>query len=147
MTEQRFFWRIYDSNKPQSGSTSLHFTRYLCGRASAATYAQRPPAPGFLQSTSVRIQLGVWDKYDVDTSNRARFVVTAPNGKQYVAERTESLDDWVYVHFPDDFSPSVSNSSVYTLYSWKCMVGGKSVAGGKFRWGGGRADDDNRNLR
>jgi hypothetical protein len=28
-------------------------------------------------------------------------------------------------------------------YSWKCIVGGKNVAGGKFKWGNGQADDGN----
>jgi hypothetical protein len=108
------------------------------------TYAQKAlPAQGFLQSTSAVIKLGVWDKFDVDKTNRATFIVTAPNGKQYMVNKTESLDEWVYVSFPEDFSP-YPDYSAYTLYSWKCVVGEKTVAGGKFKWGNGQADDSNR---
>jgi hypothetical protein len=102
--------------------------------------------PGFLQSTSVHIQLGVWDKFGVDETNKATFIVTGLDGKIYRIERSQSLDDWAYVSFPDDFSYPLNNAS-YDLYSWTCVVGGKTVAEGKFRWGNGQADDDNRNLK
>ena len=99
------------------------------------------PAPGFLQSTAIRLQLGVWDKFDVDSSDRAVFLVTSAGGKQYRAERRQSLDDWVYVNFPDDFAPYPSNTHIYTSYTWKCIVDGKTVANGKFMWGNSKAAD------
>lgn len=113
------------------------------------TYAQkkRPPAHTFLQSTAAKIQLGLWDKFDVDATNLSIFIVTGPDGNTYQTTRSESLDNWVYVTFPDDFSNYPVNASIYATYSWKCFVGGRNVAGGKFRWGNGQADDDNRNLR
>ena len=55
------------------------------------------PVSGFLQSTSSIIQLGIWDKMGVSKSNNASFIVTASNGKQYRANKSESLNDWVYV--------------------------------------------------
>ena len=116
----------------------------LLGGYIGGTYAQRDrPAHGFLQSTSANIVLGVWDKADVDRTDHATFIVTSPTGKQYKAEKSQSLDEWVYVSFPNDFSEYPPNP--YTLYSWKCIVGGKVVANGKFKWGNGRADDNNGN--
>ena len=118
-------------------------TGYFIG---ANAQRNRPPT-GFLQSTSAFIQLGVWDKSGVSKSNKATFIVTEPSGKQYKAERSESLDDWVYVSFPQDFSSYPDNISVYTNYSWKCIVDGKNVAGGNFKFGNGQADDNNRNVK
>jgi hypothetical protein len=115
----------------------------------AGIYAQRSrlPAGGFLQSTAAVIQLGVWDKGGVAKSNKATFIVTDPAGHKYKAESTEALNDWVYKSFPSEFSPYPENASVYTNYTWQCIVDGKVVAGGKFVWGNDRADDNNRNLR
>jgi len=117
---------------------------YLVG---ANAQKNRLPASGFLQSASTIIQLGVWDKMGVSKTNNATFIVTAPNGKQYKAEKSEPLDDWVYASFPEDFSPYPENTSVFTTYSWKCVVDGKNIAGGIFKWGNGQADDNNRNLK
>lgn len=115
----------------------------------AGTYAQRSQLPvhGFLQSTGAVIQLGVWDKLDVADSDKATYIVTATNGKQFKAERNESLDDWVYVTFPEDFSPYPSDTTTIQTYRWKCVVGGETVAGGTFKWGNGQADDNNRNIK
>lgn len=117
---------------------------YLIG-----VYAQkrRMPASGFLQSTAAKIQLGVWDKTGVAKSDKAAFIVTAPNGKTFRAEKDEPLDDWVYATFPDDFSSYPEETDIYKTYKWKCIVDGKEVAGGVFKWGNGQADDDNRNLK
>jgi hypothetical protein len=109
--------------------------------------AQKPrPSPGFLQSTSAQIRLGVLDKFDIDNTDKGTFIVTGPDGKLYQTYRQQSLDNGVYVLFPEDFSYPVDSSS-YNLYSWKCVVGDKTVAEGKFKWGNGQADDDNRNLK
>ena len=116
---------------------------YLIG----ANAQRNRPASGFLQSTAAFIQLGVWDKSGVSKTNKATFIVTEPSGKQYKAERSEPLDDWVYVTFPNDFSPYLDNTSVYMSYSWKCIVDGKTVANGNFKYGNGQADDNNRNLK
>jgi hypothetical protein len=117
----------------------------LCfvGGVITSVYPQRNrPAQGFLQSTAVRVQLGVWDKFDVDKTNHVVFVVSTPNGKQYKAERNESLDDWVYVNFPDDFRPYPTNTDIYTQYTWKCLVSGKTAASGRFMWGNSKAADN-----
>ena len=105
------------------------------------------PATGFMQSTAAIIQLGVWDKAGNAKSNNTTFIVTATDGKQYKATLSEPLDNWVYVSFPDGFSPYPENTSVYASYSWKAVVDGKTVAGGNFKWGNGQADDNNRNLK
>ena len=108
-----------------------------------AIHAQRSrPADGFLQSTAVRVRLGIWDKMDVDKTDHAVFIVSAPNGKQYKSELNQSLDDWAEVDFPDDFSPFPADTNVYTQYTWKCLVGGKPVANGRFMWGASKAADN-----
>jgi hypothetical protein len=115
----------------------------------AGTFAQKKKAqgPGFMQSTSAKIQLGVWDKFEVDNTDRTLFIVTGPNGKTYRAESSQSLDNWVYVDFPDGFSEYPDNGDTYTTYTWKALVGGKNAASGKFKWGNGQADDNNRNEK
>ena len=115
----------------------------------AGIYAQRSrlPRAGFLQSTAAVIRLGVWDKQGVAKTNKATFLVTAPDGQKSTAVSTEPLDNWVYKEFPDDFSPYPEKSGVYTNYTWECIVDGRAIAGGKFAWGNDRADDNNRNLR
>jgi hypothetical protein len=125
------------------GCLAFLITGYLAG----ANAQKRTPSPGFLQSSAAVIQLSIWDKFGVSKTNKATFIITAPSGKQYKAEKSEPLDAWVYVSFPQDFTPYPDNTSVLTTYSWKCFVDGKNVADGKFKWGNGQADDNNRNLK
>lgn len=127
-----------------AGFLGLLGTGYLVG---AMAQKNRLPASGYLQSTASIIQLGVWDKMGEAKSNKVTFIVTAPNGKQYKAEKSEPLNDWVYASFPEDFSPYPDKTSTYITYSWKCVVDGENVAGGNFKWGNGQADDNNRNLK
>jgi hypothetical protein len=126
-----------------SGCCALLIVGYLAG-----VYAQKRklPAAGFLQSTATSIQIGIWDKQDVAKSNDAVFTVTAPDGKQYKANKSEPLDNWVYANFPNDFEPYV-DTSAFAAYKWTATVDGKTVAGGNFKYGNGQADDNNRNLK
>lgn len=127
-----------------AGCVLLLVAGYLVG---ANAQKRRLPSSGFLQSTAAVIQLGVWDKAGNAKSNNTTFIVTAPDGKQYKATSSEPLDNWVYVSFPDNFSPYLETTSIYTTYSWKAVVDGKNVASGNFKWGNGQADDNNRNLK
>lgn len=134
------------------------FIKWICAFAVCLTLAasgyligveaqkNRLPNSGFLQSTASVIKLGVWDKMGNAKSNRATFTVTAPNGKQYKSTKNEPLNDWVYANFPDEFD-TYPDTTAYTTYSWKCVVDGKTVAGGNFKWGNGQADDNNRNFK
>ena len=121
----------------------LLFVGYLAG---ARAQKRKLPAAGFLQSTSTSIQIGIWDKQSVAKSNEAIFIVTAPDGKQYKANKSEPLDNWVYANFPNDFAP-YADTSVYATYKWSATVDGKTVAGGSFKYGNGQSDDNNRNLK
>jgi len=116
---------------------------YLAG---ASAQKRKLPATGFLQSTSTSIQVGIWDKQGVAKSNKTIFTVTAPDGKQYQANKSEPLDNWVYANFPNDFEPYV-DTSAYAIYKWTATVDGKTVAGGNFKYGNGQSDDNNRNVK
>lgn len=121
----------------------LLFAAYLAG---AEAQKRRLPSSGFLQSTSTSVQIGIWDKQGVSKSNDAVFTVTASDGKQYKANKSEPLDNWVYADFPNDFSPYV-DASAFAAYKWTATVDGKTVAGGNFKYGNGQSDDNNRNLK
>ena len=125
------------------------FILIIAGYFAGIAQAQRTrlPAQGYLQSTGAFIQIGIWDKQGVSKSNSAVFIVTDAGGKKYEAKKTDPLDNWVYATFPDDFTPYLDDTTVYRSYSWTAVVDGKTVGGGKFKWGNGQADDNNRNLK
>ena len=123
--------------------SGLLIVGYLAG---VVAQKRNLPAAGFLQSTATSIQIGIWNKQGVAKSNVAIFTVTASDGKQYKATKSEPLDDWVYANFPNDFEPYV-DTSAFAAYKWTATVDGKTVARGNFKYGNGQADDNNRNLK
>lgn len=89
----------------------------------------------WLQSTSPVVELGVWRREGSRSAYTAWFVVTDQFGNEFKASKYNSTQDFVYVRFPDDFNNITHmRTSVYTLYSWKCVVEGEVVASGKFQW-------------
>ncbi len=96
----------------------------------------------WLQSESVSVKLGVWDKYGELKSYSALFVVTDPDGKQYKARAKGDESGWTYVSFPDEFKDErgqvIGATKSYpstVIFSWKCIVGDKTIARGKFEYG------------
>ncbi len=118
-------------------AASILFVGYVLGG-----YAQRPrnrQAQGWLSSQATFVQLGAWDKAATTAADRLVFVVTAPNGKQYKAEKAgPASEEWAYVSFPGDFDSYPDHA--FTSYTWKCLADGKQVAGGQFKYGGDRSD-------
>jgi len=114
---------------------------------SLGSHAQRvrgganPHSSASLQAAVV--QLGVYDKLLVLGEPRAyeaQFVVTGEGGEQYRAvKRATAEDTWVYAEFPHDFDKFPANPGTLSAFRWKCVVEGKTVAGGQFQWGGSRA--------
>jgi hypothetical protein len=105
-------------------------------------YAQKRrnlDAQGWLTSQATFVQLGAWDKAGASDARRLVFIVTAPNGKQYKAEKPgPASEEWAYVSFPGDFDSYPDYA--YTSYTWKCLADGKQVASGQFKYGGDRSD-------
>lgn len=126
-----------------SVSCGLLIVGYLAG---VNAQQKKLSAAGFLQSTATSIQIGVWDKQGVAKSNDAIFTVIAPDGKQHKAKKSEPLDSWVYVNFPNDFEPYV-DAARFAAYKWTATVDGRIIAEGNFKYGNGQADDNNRNLK
>ena len=91
--------------------------------------------PVWLSSTASKghsVQLGVFDKNETYPTFWATFIVKGPDGKQYIAKKQVivSQDSWGFVLFPDDFKPSIQQITP-GLYSWKCLVRGKTVFHGE----------------
>jgi len=100
------------------------------------------------QSAGVSIKLGVRDKYGELESYSALFVVTDPDGKEYKAmakgDARSFISSFTYVYFPDGFEGeggiTVHESKWYpspVIFSWKCIIGDKTVAKGKFEYQSG----------
>jgi len=94
-------------------------------------HAQEPTSEvTWQQLESAQIQLGVRDKYGELDGYTADFVVIGPNKQKYHVYKKVEGDDFAVVYYPEDFQGS-SQSGKYT---WKCLVNGKPVIEGKFRF-------------
>ena len=82
------------------------------------------------QSSSLNIQLGIRDKFGMQGSYEALFVVTDSKGKKSKLTKKVSSDKWQFVSFPEDFDTFAKAG----IYSWQGIVNGKTVIDGKFEF-------------
>ncbi len=70
-------------------------------------------------SNSLAVRLGARDKFG-ESSFRAHFIVTAPDGTEYTSTTTVLDDEFGYVYFPHDFQTALKKPG---NYSWACYNG------------------------
>ncbi|MHB9106925.1 MAG: hypothetical protein ACYDCO_07710 [Armatimonadota bacterium] len=94
-------------------------------------HAQAPRTEVTWQSSqSPQVQLGVRDKFGEMGGYTADFVVIGPKKAKYHEYKKVGGDDWGYIIFPRDFEVWGEPGK----YTWKCLVNGKPVVEGKFRF-------------
>jgi hypothetical protein len=96
---------------------------------SIACFVKEKTEISWQQSEGVAVHLGVRDKFGSLKKYNALFVVKDSKGKEYKLEKGIKNDNWGYVSFPDDFDVQSGEGE----YTWKCIVGGKVIVGGRFR--------------
>ena len=86
--------------------------------------------PVWQESEAAFVQLGVRDKFGTLGSYQATFVVIGPNKGRWQKKIVVKNDNFGMVYFPDDFDTWEQPGT----YNWKCLVHGKVVANGTFRY-------------
>jgi hypothetical protein len=98
--------------------------------------------PGIWQTSVEKnqnfIDLGIRDKHGdahQGINYTAWFIVTAPDGRIYKAQKRVTRDKFGDVRFPRDFRPKITSLKAGN-YHWKCVVEGGEVAKGYFQYTG-----------
>ena len=84
------------------------------------------------------IELGIRDKHGdahQGLSYDAWFIVNSPDGMVFKAMKIVTGNNWGDVKFAPDFNPK-SDKLKSGIYTWKCIVEGGEVGGGRFQYGG-----------
>ena len=115
-------------------ATTLCLATTLHGSASAEGPLAPPVERGFWQygvdSGHGAVKLFIRDKLGQVGDYRALFVVTAPDRRDYSSEKNGSLTTETAASFPGDFGAPWTQG----VYSWRCTVGGRTIAQGTFQY-------------
>ncbi len=91
---------------------------------------QSTPTLSWEQTQSVSVKLGIKGREWQPQSFDATFIINGPTGVESSSERRLEKDQFKFLYFPEDFGLR----ALPGRYKWRCMVGGRIIAGGEFEY-------------
>ncbi len=88
------------------------------------------PTVSWEQTQSISVKLSIKGREWQSQSFDATYIINGPTGVESSSERRLEKDQFKVLYFPEDFGLRALPGK----YKWRCVVGGKVIAGGEFEY-------------